>query len=229
MLDAAPYKQMIRRNAKYIRLSINSEGQIVISTPYKLSDKKSKSIIKANQSWLDEQLHKYESSKQARVLPEQISFPSIDKVWSIHYQPSEKRAKLMQVNEHELIIYGDYQYEHVVKLLKKWMLQIGKMHLYPWLRNVSQRIELPFQSIVAGNHKTQWGSCSHDKVISLNATMLFLPPHLVEHVFIHELCHTIHLDHSKAFWALVAKHDPNWRSYKKKIKLADEYLPNWLR
>ena len=229
MLDTVTYKQIIRRNAKYIRLSINHAGQIIISTPYKLSDKKIKSFITEKQTWLEEQLDKHTQSIQARVLPEHVHFTAIDKTWSIGYQSSSQRAKLMQVNENAIIIYGNYQYEHVVQLLKKWMLQIGKIHLYPWLRQVSTAVELPFQSIVTGNHKTQWGSCSRDKVISLNAKMLFLPKSLVEHVFIHELCHTIHFDHSKAFWALVAKHDPNWHHYKKKIKLADEYLPDWLK
>lgn len=227
--DVISYKQIIRRNAKYIRLSVNHAGEVIISSPYKLSDKKIRSFINEKQTWLAEQLQQHAQKKQARVLPDAIHFAAIEKTWSIGYQPTNTKPKLMPVNEDTLIIYGQYQYEHVVQLLKKWMLQIGKIHLYPWLREVSERIDLPFQSIVAGNHKTQWGSCSHDKVISVNAKMLFLPKHLVEHVFIHELCHTIHFDHSKAFWSLVAQYDTNWLNNKKKIKQADSFLPDWLK
>lgn len=50
--------------------------------------------------------------------------------------------------------------------------------------------------------RSKWGSCSPDNNISLSVFMMTLPVHLQEYVVIHELCHTVHHNHSERFHAL---------------------------
>jgi predicted metal-dependent hydrolase len=54
-----------------------------------------------------------------------------------------------------------------------------------------------------GNWKTQWGSCSSSNTLGFHYKLSLLPRHLSEYVIAHELCHTIHFNHSKDFWNLV--------------------------
>ena len=51
--------------------------------------------------------------------------------------------------------------------------------------------------------RSKWGSCSGDNNISLSLFLMTLPEHLRDYVIIHELCHTVHHNHSSAFHALV--------------------------
>ena len=37
----------------------------------------------------------------------------------------------------------------------------------------------------------------------------------VEYVVLHEMCHLIHMNHSKSFWDLVEKNMPKYKEYKK--------------
>lgn len=53
--------------------------------------------------------------------------------------------------------------------------------------------------------KTRWGSCSASNSINLSVYLMTLPSHLMDYVILHELCHTVHHDHSDAFWALMDK------------------------
>ena len=56
----------------------------------------------------------------------------------------------------------------------------------------------------------KWGSCSAKGSVTLNTAMFYLPQHLVEYVVVHELAHLIELNHSPAFWAILADHLPDY-------------------
>lgn len=47
---------------------------------------------------------------------------------------------------------------------------------------------------------SRWGSCSAKGGISLAVTLPLLPVELSDYVVLHELTHTVHFDHSPAFW-----------------------------
>lgn len=66
---------------------------------------------------------------------------------------------------------------------------------------------------------TRWGSRSSSGTISLNIGLMKIPEALRDYVIIHELAHINHMDHSTAFWAEVADHDPNYKRHRKALKL----------
>ena len=63
--------------------------------------------------------------------------------------------------------------------------------------------------------KYAWGSCSSNKNISINLKLAKKDEKAIEYVVLHEMCHLIHMNHSKSFWSLVEKNMPNFKEYKK--------------
>lgn len=51
--------------------------------------------------------------------------------------------------------------------------------------------------------RSKWASCSARNDLSLSLFMMLLPEHLRDFVIVHELCHTVHKNHSREFHALV--------------------------
>jgi predicted metal-dependent hydrolase len=68
------------------------------------------------------------------------------------------------------------------------------------------------------NQKTRWGSCSTKKNLNFNYKILFLPEHLADYVVVHELCHLLEPNHSKAFWYLVSKRLPDYKERHKELQ-----------
>ncbi|MNV98506.1 hypothetical protein D3C71_1937660 [compost metagenome] len=58
---------------------------------------------------------------------------------------------------------------------------------------------------------SQWGSLAPDGALSLDLSLVLAPPAAFEYVLVHELCHLIHADHSRAFWREVERRCPDWR------------------
>lgn len=58
---------------------------------------------------------------------------------------------------------------------------------------------------------SRWGSCSADKNINLSWRLALAPVAVSDYVIIHELAHTVHLDHSDRFWREVLRCMPDYR------------------
>ncbi|MDR2268728.1 MAG: M48 family metallopeptidase [Rickettsiales bacterium] len=64
--------------------------------------------------------------------------------------------------------------------------------------------------------RSRWGSCSASGTISLSWRLSFAPPEIMRYVIIHECCHLEQMNHSRAFWSLVAQYfGPDCKAAKK--------------
>lgn len=68
------------------------------------------------------------------------------------------------------------------------------------LRELAARHGFQYNRAMVKNQRTLWGSCSHRNNINLNINLLRLPEELRDYVILHELVHTRHKNHGRAFW-----------------------------
>lgn len=79
----------------------------------------------------------------------------------------------------------------------------AKADLLPRIERLSRQTGLKYEKAAVRAARTKWGSCSGRNHISLSLFLVTLPEHLRDYVIIHELCHTVHHNHSPRFHALV--------------------------
>jgi predicted metal-dependent hydrolase len=65
--------------------------------------------------------------------------------------------------------------------------------------------------------KASWGTCSSAGVITLNPLLLRAPPHCIDYVIAHEVCHLRQLNHGPRFYALQEQLFPAWREAKQHL------------
>ena len=79
----------------------------------------------------------------------------------------------------------------------------ARLDLPPRIERLSELTGLKYSRLTVRVARSRWGSCSGRNNISLSLFLMELPEHLRDFVIIHELCHTVHHNHSLAFHTLV--------------------------
>jgi predicted metal-dependent hydrolase len=62
-----------------------------------------------------------------------------------------------------------------------------------------------YANVKIGKARSRWGVCNAQRIITLSLSLMLLPGHLIDYVLLHELCHTVEMNHGKRFWNLMNK------------------------
>lgn len=90
------------------------------------------------------------------------------------------------------------------------LLHYNQLYGYEWNR------------VAIRNQRTCWGSCTELGNLNFSYRLLFLPEELRDYIVVHELCHLKELNHSPAFWTLVAVALPNYRELKTELRRMEQ-------
>lgn len=107
------------------------------------------------------------------------------------------------------------------KQLEKWIkeetLNLYKKQLDYYYNIFEEKI--PYPKLKIRNMKTRWGVCNiRDNSVTLNSRLIEYDIEKLNYVIIHELSHFIHFNHSRDFWNLVSKYEPNYKRIRKEMK-----------
>ncbi len=73
---------------------------------------------------------------------------------------------------------------------------------------LAQSLPFKYNRVFIRSQKTRWGTCSSKGNVSFNWRLIKCPHWIWDYLFVHELCHTVHMNHSAEFWGLVNSHYP---------------------
>lgn len=92
------------------------------------------------------------------------------------------------------------------------------------LRDLADKHNFEYKSVSVRQLKARWGSCDHNKEITLNLFLMMLPWDLIDYVLLHELTHTKALHHGPEFWTIFENALPGAKQKRKSLK---NYQPNF--
>ncbi|WP_346291911.1 SprT family zinc-dependent metalloprotease [Sphaerothrix gracilis] len=232
------YSYQIRASAraKHVSIKISPYGQIEVVVPRQFDTRRLPEILEKKQTWIEQTLARLAAQRQsadaalAETRPSQIQLRSLDEIWDIVYQPSQsERLQVKTLSSQRLAVTGPVAETAICQeALRRWLQRKAQQILPRWLQRRSRMAGLPYRQVAIRGQKTRWGSCSSQQHISLNYKLLFLPPSLVDYVLVHELCHTRQMNHSPAFWSLVAQQMADYQQHKTQLKQAWQYIPRWV-
>lgn len=224
---------VVRRSARARRLGLRvfPHGVVEVVAPLRAGQRSIDNFLRSNASWIARARERF------RVLqgdagfepPGQIALAALDEHWEVEYKPGSAGLRVLPASHGGCLVLagpGDPQWQR--QRLRQWLMARARERLLPWLATVSAEIGLEYSGATVRRQRSRWGSCSARQTISLNCALLFLEPALVRQLFVHELAHTRHLDHSPAFWRLVARLEPEFESLEQRLRDAWRSVPAWV-
>jgi len=224
------YTIRVSRRSRSVRLTVSHDSGVVVIVPSGFDTAKVPGIILRKEEWIRRSIEKVRSYSPSDQIPSHVDLRSIGRTFAVEVHPGLRgRSSLVEEEGILKIFVNPHNKRFPFPLLRKWLRERAKKVLVPWLGRISRDHGLFYNRCVVRSQRTRWGSCSAKKNISLNSALLFLPPELVEYLMIHELCHTVEMNHSKKFWELVENHCAGSRGLDKRLTAAAKTMERWIR
>ena len=224
--------------ARHVGLRLSRSAGLLLTVPRGVTLAQVDAVVLAKSAWISKHLTRFAALPPTVPilsvpvpLPLTIELPALGESWTVAYAPSGiSGVRLCALAPGELELRGAVaDAELCRRVLRLWLAQRAEVTLLPQLREMATVAGFRYERGQIRGQRTRWGSCSGRGTLSLNWHLLFLPPQQVRYVLLHELCHTVELNHSSRFWLLLQQHQPDSEPLRQSMRRAWQELPAWLQ
>tara|TARA_R110002096_G_scaffold428319_2_gene639835 strand:+ start:11295 stop:11990 length:696 start_codon:yes stop_codon:yes gene_type:complete len=210
------------RERKTLGITVLPNRSIIVNAPIGNSIEKIEEKIHKRASWILKQQDHFLSFEPRKTIRRFVSGES-------HLYLGRQYQLLLVKSDEEKVKHIGGKIEvrtndtsKAEKLLETWYLDKSKT----WFHNIAEPLIEHFKKyqvepnkLEIRKMKNRWGSCSTKGRILLNLELIKAPKACIEYVIIHELCHLVHRDHTKAFFDLQQREFPEWKKWKNKLEI----------
>ncbi len=218
----------ISARARHVRLRVLPPGKVELVLPKRHDSRLLPGFVQQHRQWLIDTLARMQvehvQQQAQRVSPADLYLPALDELWRLEYRSGGRNSWWARAGRGLLVQHKNDEWERV---LQRWLAERARQTLGPALLTLAAELDFTCNGYAIRGQKTRWGSCSSKKMINLNWRLLFLPPEQVRYLMVHELCHTVHMNHSTRFWALVEKKQPDYKVLDAAMRKAGRLVPAW--
>lgn len=204
--------------SKRIAVKIYPGGVLKVSVPPKTEPKSIHTFVKLNQNSISEAVERAKEKSAAQ--PGDIVFaPGTlfkTRQRDLTFKPQaegEKDLRARITYDKVTILYpkdtkfgSDFFQKFTRKAIDAALKNEAMNYLPKRTAELAAKHGFKYDHVDLRNMTSQWGSCSTNGRICLNIQLMRLPDELIDLVILHELTHTVHFDHSKAFYAVLNEH-----------------------
>ena len=238
---------VVRRSARARRLSarVYRDGRVEVVAPPRASDRLLRQFIERHRGWIEQRREIALQNQPPRQAfpPAAITLPAFAEQWRVHLAGGTGRLRVSESNSPAgavLTVRGGLTRPDgaadagaipggaLRAALQGWLMRHCRSRLETELNAVAADTGLSFRRMSLRRQRTRWGSCSSRGTISLNVCLAFQSPEVLRYLLVHELSHTLHMNHSAAFWNCVARHCPSWQRLDRELVAGWRLVPQWV-
>ncbi len=228
--DLPDYTVRESKRAKRVRIDVSPVGRVEVVVPAGFPHDRVPQLLGERREWLERTLARVQRSEAASAehdarLPERVELPALGRQWRVIYS-GRGRGGAREDGRGRLRVHGPNPATARAGLCR-WLGRTARTELRSWAHSLAEERGLTLAGVSIRAQATRWGSCSSRGRLNLNRNLLFLEPAMVRYLLLHELAHRVHLDHSPAFWSLLARWEPGYRELDRQLRQNGRQVPLW--
>ena len=235
-VEGGDYRVRRSARAKSVRLLLSARDGLTVVVPLDFNLRRVPEIVARRRAWIEINRKRLAEISAAGIetpaaaLPGTIVLPALGESWSVEYRPARTRSVGVIVDQPgRIVVYGAVHDRDACRgALRSWLRRRTREELVPVLTRLAGENGFTFGEVFIRGQKTRWASCSARGTISLSFKLLFLDRDAVRCVLLHELCHTVLMNHSPRFWALLGGFEPAYRAINKRMREGWRQVPAWV-
>ncbi|HKT71605.1 MAG TPA: SprT family zinc-dependent metalloprotease [Steroidobacteraceae bacterium] len=223
----------VRESLRARRLTVRvfHSGRVEVVVPHRTSPSAVERFVERHRNWIERKREeaRARTAPPSAFPPLAVDLEACDERWRIHVAGTGGRVRIETLGAGLLTLTGNGSDRRAVcRALRAWLAERARMTLEPVLAACASELSVRYERLLIRRQRTRWGSCSTRGTISLNVCLLFQRPAVVRYLLIHELSHTVHMNHSRRFWQLVARHCPDYRALDRELLDGWRRVPAWV-
>jgi predicted metal-dependent hydrolase len=220
----------ISRRARRLSMRVSPGGRVEVIVPPGVGVPAVERFVAKHRDWAERRSRELalHAPQAVERRPASVDLALPAKRWNVEYLHSS-RSSVTDTRDGVIRVGTPQGTElQVGRALLRWLVREAEGHLRERLDAAAAETGLDYARLILRRQRTRWGSCSSAGTVSLNVCLMFQRPEVVRYLLIHELSHRRHMNHSAAFWRLVASFEPNWRALDKELLKGWRNVPAWV-
>lgn len=198
------YKKMKNMNIRY------TKGVLEVHAPLKTPISEVEKLIMKYQNKVLYWINNYQTFSDYRDNGYVYIF---GKVYNIVL--SNQRSNMCKIIGNDIYVFSD----KIEKTIESFLTKELKKYCFEKIEEYLDMFDCKMVGLEIKKYKARWGTYYRkEHRISLNFMLVHIDKRLIDSVIMHELCHTLYLDHSKNFYDEVLKRMPDYYIRDKALK-----------
>jgi predicted metal-dependent hydrolase len=221
-----PFAVRVSPRARRLTARVHVGGRVEIVVPVGVNARAVRDFVQRFTPWIDRKVAAMQNlAVPSESVPACIEFAATGESFAVEWRKGPRRRL---ERESERIIVGAADERGARAMLRNWLKHAAYERLAPRLLQLANELHCSVSRVSIRCQRTRWGSCSTRGTVSLNCSLVFLPMEVVRYLFVHELAHTRHMNHSDGFWRLVERIEPDYRRLDKELLASWRTVPGWV-
>ncbi len=228
--ERAGFDVRVSRRARHLAINVFPGGRVEVVAPVRSQPEDVRSFVSENKAWIDRAVGRLRlpATTCDAGLPQYIPLTAINQRFQLLRERCiHGRSRVREQGDTVYLVAEPGNVGDGRRLLRDWLKKKARRSLVPWLESLSRETQTRYRRVQVRGQRTRWGSYSHTGTLCLNYCLIFLPPQIVRYLMIHELCHTRVMSHSRRFWSLVGKFEPDYKRLDRALSESWQYVPLW--